>query len=138
MCSQELTDEDGDDDDIVGLVVQDIEKHDHGLEDVEEDRAHRETLEGLTTPPELHIYTHTHTHTHTQGHVSCCHSCQKRPSPPPPQHVMPRTIFESEELKHAMQDAHGHSEAQQIWVSLQQRGLSQQNNMESTITQRHP
>ena len=51
----EEPDEDADTDDKVGLVIEDVEQHDEGLEDTEEDSAHREALEGLTVTPELDV-----------------------------------------------------------------------------------
>ena len=53
-----LTDKDADDDDFVGLVVQNVEQDDERLEDIEEDRTNRETLQRLAAPPELDIYVH--------------------------------------------------------------------------------
>ena len=51
-----LTDKDADDDDFVGLVVQNVEQDNERLEDIEEDRTNRETLQRLAAPPELDIY----------------------------------------------------------------------------------
>ena len=39
----------------VGLVVQNIQHDDERREDVEEDRPHRQTLQGLPGPPELDV-----------------------------------------------------------------------------------
>ena len=49
------SDEAADLDDGVGLVVQDVEEDDDGLEHVEEDRADGEALEGFTVVPELNV-----------------------------------------------------------------------------------
>ena len=51
-----LTHKDANDDDFVGLVVENVEQDDERLEDIEEDRTNRETLQRLATPPELDIY----------------------------------------------------------------------------------
>jgi len=48
-------DEDADFDDKVRLVVHHVKKDDHGLEDIEEHGANRETFEGFTITPELDI-----------------------------------------------------------------------------------
>jgi hypothetical protein len=49
------TDGDADFDHEVGLVVQHIQDNDEGLEDVEEDRSHGQTLQRLTVLPELDV-----------------------------------------------------------------------------------
>lgn len=51
----ENPDEDADLDHEVGLVVQDVEEDNEGLEDAEEDGAHRQALQGLPAVPELDI-----------------------------------------------------------------------------------
>ena len=51
-----LTHKDADDDDFVGLIVKNVKQDDERLEDIEEDRTNRETLQRLATPPELDIY----------------------------------------------------------------------------------
>ena len=55
MVRLPLTHKDADDDDLVGLIVEDVEQNNERLEDIEEDRANREALQRLATPPELDI-----------------------------------------------------------------------------------
>lgn len=47
---------DGDFDNEVGVIVQDIEHNNHRLEDVEEDGAQRQALKGLSRSPKLNIW----------------------------------------------------------------------------------
>ena len=98
-----LTDKDADDDDFVGLVVQNVEQDDERLEDIEEDRTNRETLQRLAAPPELDIYVYVHVYV-VCVRSRCCKTLSKILLTISYMDTLEDrlTILEGQELKHAV------------------------------------